>query len=140
MVLIRLVRIMSNFDFVDPGRHGNLRQKFRFLCLSLVSSSLNICNFVLQSNYYPVIINYLLQSYRGQIIKPRGTKDNQGEPTVRVLCASSPNICNSNIRIQSHCTPFFMHKGQRFFKSTLANFCKSIKCINFNVDYRRSGI
>ena len=29
-----------------------------------------------------------------------------------------------------------MHKRQRFFRSTLAKFCKSKQCIIFNVDYR----
>ena len=29
-----------------------------------------------------------------------------------------------------------MHLGQRFFKTTLAKFCKSKKCIIFNIDKR----
>ena len=42
------------------------------------------------------------------------------------LVCFDPNICNSITRT-SLCT--------RFFKSSLAFFCKSKKCIIFNVDY-----
>ena len=38
------------------------------------------------------------------------------------------------IRLMFHAF-FFMHQRNRFFRGTLANFCKSKKCIIFNVDY-----
>ena len=42
------------------------------------------------------------------------SKGNQGELTIRLLCASpsaSSNICNSNRRIQSHYVHFSIHQG-----------------------------
>ena len=64
------------------------------------------------------------------------TKDNQGEPAVWVLWAGPSDIYDLNRRIQTHYTNCFMHQRQRFFKGTVAIFCKSKKCILSNVDYR----
>ena len=41
-----------------------------------------------------------------------------------------------NRRIYTHYTNFFMHYRKQSFKGTQGNFCKSKKCIIFNVNYR----